>query len=148
MMNRKEIDKLNMEQQLQALGKCHKYVPTQTCVNGENMQKFKNITLKDCQQKCSNTRGCKGIEYFRASGADTAVDDYEENDCNLSSGLDPTNCTPDKWQMWLWVKKKRMECKEWKDQHFENVVGKSYASNTSNNTKRPTTNNRRNRGGD
>ena len=110
------------------------------------MKKYKNITLKDCQNKCSNTRGCKGIEYFRASGADIAVDDYEENDCNLSSSLDPENCEGDKWQMWLWVKKKKMDCKDWKEQHFENLEGKSYASNKSNGSKRPSSASRR--GGD
>jgi hypothetical protein len=91
-MNRKEIDALNLEQEISALGKCHKYLPTRACVNGFNMKKFKNITLKDCQNKCSNTKGCKGIEYFRKSGSRLAVDDYEENDCNLSSSLDPRGC--------------------------------------------------------
>lgn len=97
MMHRKELDALNLEAELAALGKCHKYAPTLSCVNGKNMEKLKNITLKDCQQKCSNTKGCKGIEYFRASESSLATNEYEENDCNLSSGVDGTGCTPEKW---------------------------------------------------
>jgi len=25
--------------------------------------------------------------------------------------------------MWLWVRNKKMDCKDWRDQHFENIVG-------------------------
>lgn len=37
MMQRKEIDKLNMEKELSSLGKCHKYKPTLNCVKGKNL---------------------------------------------------------------------------------------------------------------
>ena len=87
------------------------------------MEKLKNITLKDCQQKCSNTKGCKGIEYFRASDPEADSGGYEENDCNLSSSLDPAGCTAERWQMWLWIKGAKIGCKEWKNQHFRNVIG-------------------------
>ena len=55
------------------------------------------MTLKQCQNECSNTKGCKGIEYFRPSGHPTASNIYEENDCNLSSGLDISDCDSEKW---------------------------------------------------
>lgn len=38
MLNRLELDTMNMEQELAALGKCHKYYPTLECVNGENIE--------------------------------------------------------------------------------------------------------------
>ena len=64
--------------------------------------------------------------------------------------------------MWLWAKKKRMDCKEWKNQHFENTIGKKTSeakkrdeidqledaeANTRDPSLRPTTSNRRG-GGD
>ena len=76
MMSKEDIDALKLEEELDKLGKCHRYVPTLSCVNGNNMKTFKNITLRDCQKECSNTRGCKGIEFYRESDSDKAVDTY------------------------------------------------------------------------
>ena len=165
MSYRAEIDRLEMEKQIAALGDCHKYYPTLTCVNGFNMEQLTDITLKDCQNKCSNTQGCKGIEYFRASGSDVATDDYKENQCNLSDGLEPEGCDPEKWQMWLWKRGGEMKCKKWRTQSFENKEGRTtrrttrrgrddndeealanQRQNTRDSYLRPTTQDRRNRG--
>lgn len=115
MLDRMERDKEVLSEEIESLGACHKYKPTLHCVNGENMITFNDISLKDCQNKCSNTRGCKGIEYFRTSGASNASDAYNEKDCNLSSSLDVSDCDAGKWQMFLWANVGKMDCKDWRN---------------------------------
>merc|ERR1712013_795145 len=74
-----------------------KYIARDGCVNGANMEKLSNISLKKCQEKCDKNTRCLGVEYFKRSGAHNASSTYEEGDCNLSSGKDIRGCDVDKW---------------------------------------------------
>merc|ERR1712029_1225812 len=79
-------------------GMCNNYVELNNkCVTGHNMEKFKNITIEECQYRCSKTVGCLGIEYFKKTDYEGADDTYEEVDCNLSDSLITDGCSAEIW---------------------------------------------------
>lgn len=79
-------------------GLCHEYnEQPNKCVTGHNMEKITDTTLDRCQYACSNTWGCKGIEFFKKSYSRNASDTYKEGDCNLNDSLDTVGCDPHKW---------------------------------------------------
>lgn len=65
------------------------------------MESYENISRRECQNKCKDTAGCLGIEYFKKSYADNAADVYKHKDCNLSDSIDIDGCDAGQWQMWL-----------------------------------------------
>jgi len=78
-------------------GKCYKFVEQGGCVSGHNMESFENISRRECQNRCKDTLGCLGIEYFQKSYADNAEDVYKPKDCNLSDSIDTHDCDADRW---------------------------------------------------
>lgn len=47
---------------------CNRYTKINGCVSGANIKRWKNKTQAQCEQICNRTTGCKGFEFFEASG--------------------------------------------------------------------------------
>jgi len=56
------------------------------------MESYTNVSRRECQKKCKDTKGCLGIEYFKNSNANNAADVYKPKDCNLSDSIDIDGC--------------------------------------------------------
>lgn len=69
---------------------------------GRNIKKLRKVTFEQCQTACDKNRRCKGIEYFKKSGARMTSTAYREGDCLLNSGTDLTDCDADLYQMYFW----------------------------------------------
>jgi hypothetical protein len=74
------------------------------CVDGENIEKLHDVTLEECEIKCSANEKCLGVEYFTPSGAKKTNSGYKENDCNLSSSINTAGCNYKYHQLNLWTK--------------------------------------------
>lgn len=85
---------------------CYTYTETKGCVMGKNIKKIKGTTLERCQLACDKDRRCKGVEFFKASGASKTSKAYREGDCLLNSGIDLYNppCDADFYQLYFWEK--------------------------------------------
>jgi hypothetical protein len=59
---------------------------------GKNIKKLRNVSLEQCQTACDKSKRCKGVEYFKKSGARMTSAAYKEGDCLLNSGTDITGC--------------------------------------------------------
>jgi len=83
---------------------CYDYEETNGCVMGHNMKHMRNLSLEECQAKCTANKHCLGIEYFRYSGESYTSTAYTEGDCLLNDGTDITNppCDADYYQMYFW----------------------------------------------
>lgn len=73
---------------------------------GKNIKKLRKVSFEQCQTACDKERRCKGIEYWRKSGARLTSSSYKEGDCLLNSGTDINSppCDADLYQMYFWEK--------------------------------------------
>ena len=89
---------------------CFKYENQNCNVAGNNIVQLNGISQEDCQKRCDNTAGCKGIEYFNEERAKdpnfrrTMHATHKPGDCNLSSSTNTSSCDK-RWNMDLWIKK-------------------------------------------
>lgn len=79
---------------------------------GHNMKNYYNLSLDECQAKCTGNKNCLGIEYFRNSGRTPTSSAYKEGDCILNDSTDTLNppCDADYYQMYFWKLGQKMDC--------------------------------------
>lgn len=71
---------------------------------GKNIKTIRKTTLKKCQMACDKEKRCKGVEFFRASGASMTSPSYREGDCLLNSDTNLKRCDADYYQLYFWQK--------------------------------------------
>jgi len=83
---------------------CNKYKKFKGCVSGNNIKKHSNKTLKQCEEICNRTNGCKGFEYFVASGQRSVSNIYKPGDCQPQSSANMEGCDYKYYQVQFWRK--------------------------------------------
>lgn len=78
---------------------------------GKNIKKLRDVTFDQCATACDKNKKCKGIEYFKKSGARMTSSSYREGDCLLNSGTNiyTPECDASLYQMYFW-EKSEMQC--------------------------------------
>jgi len=82
-------------------------------VNGENIEKLTDKTIRECQALCSANTACLGVEFFemKSNGATVSPNGaYAQGACTISSGIDTAGCDSDAMQLTLWVKGDVLTC--------------------------------------
>ena len=72
------------------------------CVDGNNIQLYKDLSIGECEEKCNKDRNCRAFEYgvnYGGSG------DYRPRDCQPQSSSNYAGCDAAHHNLDLYVKK-------------------------------------------